>query len=143
WICRYESRDGAPVRAVDRQARQRAHRLPAGCSAFGIQPFLPNSHAVEKVIKAEGLIINPELVAIVGVEAAHMLELPERPLYVKGNADFLGPFTLGRLIERLALFDTAAGKLRYLRRTGLRGKHDRVVTNGEDQRKHPSARLDH
>ena len=97
----------------------------------------------KKMIEAESLVINPELVAIIGVEAAHMLESLKGTLHVKGNADFLGPFTLGRLIERLALFDAAAGKFRHVRRTGLRGEHDRVVMNGDDERKYSPARFDH
>ena len=71
------------------------------------------------MIKPESLVINPELVAIIGVEAAHMLELLKRALDVKRNADFFGPFTLGRLIERFAIFDAAAGKLRHVGRAGL------------------------
>jgi len=81
--------------------------------------FLPNFYVIEKMIKPESLVINPELVAIIGVEAAHVLEPLKRSLDVKSNADLLGPFALGCLIERFALFDAAAGKFRHVGRTGL------------------------
>jgi len=97
---------------------------------------------VKNMIKAESLVINPELVAIIGVEAAHVLESLKRSLDVKSNADFLGPLTLYCLIERFAIFDATAGKLRHVRRADLGGKHDRVVINGDHQRKYASARLD-
>src|SRR5882724_2075588 len=105
--------------AVDRQFRQGRYRLPTGRPAFRIAPFLPNLYLAKKMIKPESLVINPELVAIIGVETAHVLEALKRSLDVKSNADLLGPFALGCLIERFALFDAAAGKFRHVGRTGL------------------------
>src|ERR1700686_2955951 len=105
--------------AVDQQFRQRRYRLPTGRSALRIPPFLANFHLVQKMIKPERLVINPELVAIIGVEAAHMLESLKGPLDVKGNADFLGPFTRDCLIERFAILDAAAGKFWHVGRAGL------------------------
>ena len=80
---------------------------------------MPNRHPVKKMIKPESLVINPELVAIIDVEAAHLLELLKRTLDVKSNADLLDPFTLCRLIERFAIFDAAAGKFWHVGRAGL------------------------
>src|SRR5258706_6612982 len=128
--------------AVDGQGWQGCYRLPTGRAALGIAPFLSNVHPVEKMIQPEGLIINPELVAIIGVKAAHLLKLPKRSLDVESNADFLGPFALCCLIERFTLFDAAAGKFRHLERTGLGRKHDRVVAQGDRQREYAAARLD-
>ena len=74
------------------------------------------------MIEPESLVINPELVTIIGVEAAHMLESPKGSFDVKRNADFLGPFALCGLIERFAIFYAAAtvhSALQYgLRRGG-------------------------
>ena len=94
------------------------------------------------MIEPESLVINPELVAIVGVEAAHMLEALKGSRDIKSNAGFLGPFTLYCLIERFAIFDTTAGKFWHVGRADLGGKHDRIVINGNRQRKYASARLD-
>jgi hypothetical protein len=94
------------------------------------------------MIKPESLVINPELVAVIGVETAHVLELPQRALDAKSNADFLGPFTLYRLIECFALFDATAGKFRHVGRANLGRKHDCVVTDSDCQRKYAAARLD-
>src|SRR5450631_2089072 len=105
--------------AVDRQFRQRCYRLPSGRSALRIEPFLSDCHAVEEMIKPERLVINPELVSIVGVETAHVLKSRKGALDLKGNADLLGPFALRRLIERFALFYTAARKFRHAGRAGL------------------------
>jgi len=71
------------------------------------------------MIKPESLVINPELVAIVGEEATHMLESLNGALDVKWNADFLGPFTLCCLIERFAIFDATPGKFWHIGRAGL------------------------
>ncbi len=38
-----------------------------------------------------------------------MLELPKGALDVEGDADLLRPFAPGRLVERFALLDAAAG----------------------------------
>ncbi len=94
------------------------------------------------MIKPESLVINPELVAIVGVEAAHMLEALKGSLDVKRNAGFLGPFTLYCLIERFAIFDSTAGKFWHVGRADLGGKHGCIVIYGNHQRKYASARLD-
>jgi len=80
---------------------------------------MPNDHAAGKMIKLESLVINPELVAIIGVEAAHVLKPLIRTLDVECNADFLGPFTFDGLIERFAGFDAAAGKFWHIRRAGF------------------------
>src|SRR5882762_10152489 len=130
------------MRAVDGQSRQGGYRLPTGRAALGIAPFLSNLHPVEKMIEPEGLVIDPELVAIIGVKAAHLLKLPKRSLDVENNADFLGPFALCCLIERFTLFDAAAVKFQNLGRTGLGLKHDRGVAEGDCQGKYAAARLD-
>lgn len=94
------------------------------------------------MIKPESLVINPELLAIIFVEAAHVLEALQRPLDVKGDTDFLGPFSFHCLIERFAVFDATAGKLRHIRRATLGREHDGVVIDGDHQRKYAAARLD-
>ncbi len=80
---------------------------------------MPDRYLAKKVIEPESLVIYPEFIAVIGVEAAQMLELLKRALDVKRNADFLGPFTLGRLIERFTDFDATAGKFGHVGRAGL------------------------
>ena len=94
------------------------------------------------MIKPESLVIDPELLAIIGVEAAHVLEVLQGALDVKSDTDFLGPFTLHGLIERFAIFDATARKLRHVRRAALGCEHDSVVIDGDRQRKYAAARLD-
>lgn len=94
------------------------------------------------MIQLESLVVNPELLAIVGVEAAHVLESLQGAFDVKGDTDFLGPFTLHCRIERFAIFDATAGKFRHIRRAALGCKHDSVVIDGNHQRKYAAARLD-
>src|SRR5271163_4240470 len=105
--------------AVDQQFRQCRYRLPTGRSALRVEPFLSHFHTVEKTIKPESLLINPELVAIIGVEAAHVLESLQRALDVERNADFLGPFTRYRLIEGFTFLDATARKFRHIGRASL------------------------
>jgi len=71
------------------------------------------------MIKPESLVIYPEFIAVIGVEAAHLLESLKGALDVKSNAYFLGPFALSRLIERFTRFDAAAGKLGHVGRAGF------------------------
>jgi hypothetical protein len=52
------------------------------------------------------------------------------------------PFTLHCLIERFAIFDATAGKLRHIRGAALGCEHDSVVIDGNHQRKYAAARLD-
>jgi len=94
------------------------------------------------MIKPERLVIDPEFLAIARVEPAHLLKTLQGTLDVKSDADFLGPFTPYRLIERFAIFDTAAGQFRHVGRTSLRGKHYCIFMNSDDQRKYTAARLD-
>jgi hypothetical protein len=103
---------------------------------------LPNFHGIEIVIKPEGLVINPELLAIIGVEAAHVLESLQGALHVERDTDFLGPFTLDCLIERFAIFDATAGEFRHIGGAALGCKHDGVVIDGDDQSKYAAAWLD-
>ena len=104
--------------------------------------MLPNFRPIKKMIQAESLVIDPEFMAIIGIKAADMLELPKGSLDVKSNANFLGPLTLYGLIERFAVFDAASGKFRHLGRAGLGRKHDRVVMNGDHQREYAAPRFD-
>ena len=94
------------------------------------------------MIKPESLVINPELPAIIGVEATHVLELLQGALDVERDTDFLGPFTLRCLIERFASFDAAAGKLRHVGRAALGCKHDSAIIDGDHQSKYAAARLE-
>ena len=94
------------------------------------------------MIKPEGLVIDPELLTIIGVEAAHVLKSLQGALDVERDADFLGPFALNCLIERFAILDATARKLWHIRRAALGSKHDCVVIYGERQRKNTATRLD-
>src|SRR5882724_3706435 len=105
--------------AVDEQSRQGCNCLPTGRSALWIEPFLPYFYLAKKMIEPESLVIYPEFIAVIGVEAAHMLESLKGALDVKSNADFLSPFALCCLIERFTVFDAAAGKFGHVGRAGL------------------------
>jgi len=102
--------------AVDEQSRQGRNRLPTRRSALWIEPSLSNVYPAKKMIKPESLVVYPEFFAVISVEAAHMLKLLKRALDVKGNADFLGPFTPCRLIECFATLDAAAWKFGHVGR---------------------------
>src|ERR1700691_3284178 len=93
------------------------------------------------MIKPESLVIHPELLAIIGVEAAHVLELLQGAFDVKSDTDFLGPFALRCLVERFAIFNATAGKLRHVGRAVLGREHDSAVMDGDRQRKNPTSRL--
>jgi len=99
-------------------------------------------NALDKMVELKSLVINPELIAIIGIEAAHVPEAMKGALDAESDADFFGPFAFDRLIERFPFLDASAGKFRHVRCAEFRRQHDRIVIDGDRQRKNAATRLD-